>query len=118
MISKKDILEELNRYKNKYIIVEGKKDKFALEKLNFTKIYKLEKPLFEEVELISAETKEVVILTDLDTEGKKIYSYLKKHLQEHGVKINDNLRKFLSKTEIKQIEGLAHYLKDESMPNM
>jgi 5S rRNA maturation endonuclease (ribonuclease M5) len=111
-------MEEIDQWVEKLceeqpvIIVEGPKDKASLKKLGLEKIIYLRgKPLFEVVEKVAKITDECVILTDLDREGKKIYSVLKAELQKHGVKIDDRFRKFLFKeTDLRQIEGLFRYL--------
>ncbi|MDP2907005.1 MAG: toprim domain-containing protein [Nanoarchaeota archaeon] len=110
----KEWLENLRNSK-KLIIVEGKKDKAALEKLGITNVVAiLRKPLFSFIESIEAE--EVIILTDLDPEGKKLYSILKQGLQEKGIKIDNYFREYLfKKSKISQIEGLVHYLKKEKI---
>lgn len=96
---------------NKLIIVEGKKDKKALELLGITNILTLSKPLYEVVEQISNKTKEIVILTDLDPEGRKLYSKLKTQFQKRKVKIDTKFREFLIReTKLTHIEGLTHYL--------
>lgn len=96
--------------KNILVIVEGIKDKKALLSFGISNIIILNKPLFEIVELVAEKTKECVILTDLDYEGKKLYSLLAEDLQHHGVKIDNSLRNFLFKeTQLRQIEGLCTY---------
>jgi len=93
------------------IIVEGKKDKAALNELGITNIITIEGPLYQMVESIASKHKRVMILTDLDPEGKKLYSVLKKDLSFHGVKIDDKFREFLfRKTKLRQIEGMNTYL--------
>ena len=62
------------------------------------------KALFEVVENISE--KEIVLLTDLDSEGKKLYSQLKKMFSQRGVNIDDHLRLILFKHRVSHIEGL------------
>lgn len=105
-----EFLELIPIYSTTRIIVEGIKDKKSLEALGFHKITILNKPLFEIVESITE--KHVVILTDLDKEGKKLYSKLKKELTRNGVLIDDKLRMLLFKTDISHIEGLATYVKN------
>ena len=99
---------------NILVIVEGNKDKIALEKIGIKNISTLsKKPLFQIVEEISDSNKECVILTDLDKKGKEIYGRLNSDLQKRGVKINNKLRNFLFKnTKLRQIEGLTAYLED------
>lgn len=97
---------------NKAFIVEGKRDKKALSELGVNNIILLNKPIYKLVEEISSHFKEVVIFTDLDKEGKRLYGKLKPQLEAHGVKIDAYFREFLYKnTKISNIEGLKAYLK-------
>lgn len=93
---------------NKLIIVEGKKDYSALKTLGIKNIIAINrKPLYKFIEEINR--KEVIILTDLDREGKKLYSILKHNLQKSGIKIDNYFREYLFKnSKITQIEGLAN----------
>jgi len=106
-----DIKDEIKILKasNKLIIVEGKKDVASLKELGLKNIRQLSGPLFETIE--SIEDKEVVLLTDLDAEGKKLYSNLKRQLDRRGVRIDNNLRNLLFKMKLSHIEGLSHYIK-------
>jgi 5S rRNA maturation endonuclease (ribonuclease M5) len=101
-----------------FIIVEGYKDKLALQKSGLENIIPLRgKPLYKVVEKIAKITDECLILTDLDREGKKLYSVLKAELQKHGVRIDDRFRNFLFKeTDLRQIEGLFRYLQRQESP--
>ncbi|MBI2499329.1 toprim domain-containing protein [Candidatus Woesearchaeota archaeon] len=93
---------------NKLIIVEGKKDKKVLQDLGCKEITTISNSLFLTLDKINS--KEVIILTDLDKEGKKVYSIIKKTLQRKGIKIDNKFREFLFKnTEISHIEGLKKY---------
>ncbi len=108
-VTKEDILEEIKAIRKKVIIVEGKKDKRALVGLGCKNIVTLEdSALFEVVEAINA--KEVVVLTDLDKEGRELYHKLKKGLVSRGVKIDDALRLLLFKAKVSHIEGLGTFL--------
>lgn len=95
------------------IIVEGKKDRAALEKFGIKNIIELsKKPLFQIVEEISNSNKQCVILTDLDKKGKELFGKLNSQLQRNGVKVNNKFREFLLKhTKLRQIEGLDTYLR-------
>ena len=97
---------------NILVIVEGKKDRIALQKLGINNIVELsKKPIFQIVEEISNSNDECIILTDLDKEGKQLYSKLNSNLQKHGVKINNKFREFLFKnTKLRQIEVIDSYL--------
>ena len=110
-----ELLLELEKLKlsGKPIIVEGKKDKEALKKLGITKTFTIKEPLFKLCETISKKYNEVIILTDLDKEGKRLYSKLKENLERNGVKIDNSFRHFLFKeTKLTQIEGLVTYIEN------
>ncbi len=99
------------RTKNKLVVVEGIKDKAALSRLEITNVFAINRtPLYKVVEHIADVTAEVVLLTDLDTEGRKLYTSLARDLQKHKIKIDDTLRTILAKTSLKHIEGLDTYL--------
>lgn len=95
------------------IIVEGKKDKEALETLYFGQIFTLSKsPLYEVAETVAKlPGKRACILTDLDKEGKKLYAALAHHLARLGITIDNELRHYLlRKTKLSHIEGIKTYL--------
>ena len=98
----------------KLIIVEGKKDKKALQTLGINNIITLNpNPIYKIIEKIAENNKECVLLFDLDREGKKFYSVMKHQLQKHKVKVDRKFREFLfKKTKLTQIEGLINYLKN------
>lgn len=92
---------------NKLIIVEGIKDKKVLEDFGISNIIILDKPIYKIVEEICEKKKDVVILTDLDKEGKYLYRKLKSNLQKFGIKIDNKFREFLFReTRISNIEGI------------
>ncbi len=107
----RELLDEIKK-KGLLVLVEGQKDKRALEQLGISNVLSLKRPLYAVVEEIASKAKEVVLLTDLDEEGKKLYHRLSVDLQRHGVKINNKLREFLFKTELRHVEGLVSYLQD------
>ena len=97
---------------NTLIIVEGKKDRAALQKLGLNNIIELsKKPLFQVVEDVANSNDECIILTDLDKEGRQLYSKLNSNLQKNGVKVDNKFRKFLFRhTKLRQVEGICSYL--------
>ena len=100
------------------ILEEGQKDKAALVSLGFLpeNILTLNKPLYQIVEEVSRESRTCIILTDLDKEGRRLYSTLQHHLKRHGVKVDNKLRHFLFReTKLRQIEGLARYLSNHPL---
>ena len=106
-----ELPEEVKKLKDaEVIIVEGKKDVVALGKLGF-KAVEIDKPLFKFCEEIAAVHKEAIILTDLDKEGKRLYSRIKQNLERNGVKVDDRIRNYLFReTKLRQIEGINSYL--------
>ena len=121
---KKELDELLNHLeqikdRNIIVIVEGKKDVAALEAFGIKRIKPLSKrAIYKVVEEVAENNKECIILTDLDKEGKRLFSMLNHDLNQHGVRINKKFREFLFKnTKLRQIEGLDTYinhLKDKS----
>ena len=99
---------------NAAIIVEGKKDQAALEKLGIDSSYIFvlnKQPLFVVAERVASYCKTAVILTDLDAEGKKLYGKLNTLMQQLGVKVDNRFRNFLFKnTKLRQIEGMAGFI--------
>ena len=112
----KEFTEHINKIKQSktIVIVEGKKDKKALQSFGIKNIIELNKrPLFEIIENISSNNKNCIILTDLDKQGKELYGKLNSGLQQLGVKIDNNFRNFLFKnTHLRQIEGLETYIEN------
>jgi len=111
-----DFIDKLKQ-SNKLIIVEGKKDKNALEKVGIKNIFVLNGPLYKNIEKVSDNEKEVIILTDLDKEGRKLFSRLNSGLQERGITVDNRFREFLFKeTKLRQIEGLTRYIHSQELP--
>ncbi len=111
MQKSREIEEFLDNLRNteKLVVVEGAKDRKALQRLGVKGIFCLEeKPLYRVVDEVSAISSEVIILTDLDSEGKRLYGRLKTQLQFLGVEVDNYFREFLfSNTKVRQIEGLG-----------
>lgn len=105
------IEEEIEKLKKSrlLILVEGVRDKSALETLGLTNIVTLHgRPLYEVAE--SIKEKEIVLLMDLDSEGRKLYGILNNIFSKTGIKVNDGLRKAIAKAGIKQVEGMASFM--------
>ena len=109
-----EFLEQIEKIKqnNILVIVEGKKDRKALESFGIKNIIELnKKPIFEIIETIYSNNKNCIILTDLDKQGKELYGKLNSGLQHYGVKVDNNFRNFLfNNTKLRQIEGLTNYI--------
>ena len=84
---------------------KAKQAKKTLEDLGISKLITISNSSLLIIEDIKE--KEVVILTDLDQHGKKLYSKLRHILQKRGIKIDSKFREFLfKKTRISHIEGI------------
>jgi len=121
-LNKKQQLEELNelilelRTTKPIIIVEGKKDQKALKQLKINSIT-IKKPLYQLIEEITEKYTSCIILTDLDSKGKKLYGILKNNLEKYKIKVNNKFRIFLMKnTNLSQIEGLVTYMEHLKTP--
>ncbi len=115
MIGKEEFVREIEKAKdnNTLIVVEGKKDKIALEKIGFHNIFVLNetgKSIFVKIEEIAKRKEECVILTDFDKKGKKLYNLIKSEFNLNGVKMNNSLRNALLKAHLSHIEGISTFL--------
>ncbi|MGB9708161.1 MAG: toprim domain-containing protein [Candidatus Pacearchaeota archaeon] len=114
-----EILNEIQKAleRNSVVIVEGAKDKQALEELGFQNITVLHgRAFYKKIEEITAMAKkfgkEVIILTDLDRKGRQFYIAIKKELAREGIKVNDKLRSLLLEEKISHIEGLTTFIEN------
>lgn len=119
-LSADKIEKEIEKAKGNLIVVEGKKDKDALQQLGFTDIFVINETgkslseTIEEIEGMAAQNKnKVCILTDFDKKGKSLYMTLKSKLSERGVKLDNSLRGMLLKMRISHIEGLSSFLENK-----
>ena len=99
------------------ILVEGKKDKAALLHLGIKeKVFILNgKDIWNRLEDIANKNqkKDILILTDFDKEGKKLYGKITKDCEQLGMKINKKYREFFQKkTKASHVEGLDTYVEN------
>lgn len=94
------------------VIVEGKKDRLALESLGLSNIFELSRePIFSLAERVGRSSPVCAVLTDLDAKGKQLYRRLKSGLSQNGVRIDDGLRnEILRSTRLSHIEGLSSFI--------
>ena len=104
--------------KNYLLIVEGDKDKKALEKIGLKNIFVINKTgvslysRIEEIKSMIGKKGKCVILTDFDKKGRKIYSIIKEELLKDGIKMDNSFRDLLIRQNISHVEGLATFLKN------
>lgn len=111
-------MENFLRYVKKLskvlFIVEGKKDKKALQALGLVDILDISgKTLNEMVSIVnSLDFSQVAVLTDFDREGKEIHKLLVKLLEINGIKVNSRIRgKFVSLFKVSKVEEIISLTK-------
>ncbi|MEO2068023.1 MAG: toprim domain-containing protein [Desulfurobacteriaceae bacterium] len=93
------------------ILVEGKRDKAALEIFEIQNVVDLKGRNFHDLaEDLSTRFEGIVILTDFDREGEVIFQKLSKLLPVYGLKIDSSFREKLRKTGIQFIEKIPKKL--------
>jgi len=108
--------QQIEKFKDYIIIVEGKKDIQSLKSLGFQKVYALHIPSVpikeraEQILLTATKSDKICILTDLDKKGKQLYEILKSVLQELGARLDSTLRGLLLKSKVSHIEGIPKFI--------
>jgi len=94
---------------NNPIVVEGKRDKEVLQELRIKNVY----AVYEIRRIPTKKFKEVLILTDRDRKGKKIYKYLYNYFISEGLIINNKLRElFFRMFGVVRVEELKNRMND------
>ena len=94
------------------VIVEGKKDRKALEPFGVKKILEISGKSLEDIIDKLKDEKSVIIMTDFDEEGEKKLSQLITFLTKYGIKADTSLRKkFKSLFKIQKFEELSSITK-------
>ncbi len=107
---------QIGKYQDYVIIVEGNKDVNALKALGFQNVHAIHSTgvsLKERAEQIASQlTKKdkVCILTDLDKRGRQLYHLLKTIFQELGARLDSTFRGILIKSKVSHIEGLDKFI--------
>lgn len=98
----------IEKSRHKLTIVEGKKDRIAIECLGFNKVIVLNNgaALNDTIYSIPKTAKELIILTDLDKKGKFLYTKISSFAIRRSIKVDNTLRNLLFKTKIRNIESL------------
>jgi len=111
--------QDIGKFLDYVIIVEGKKDVHSLKQLGFTKVYAIHEtgtPLKERILKIAEQIDKkdrVCILTDFDRKGKLLYMTLKEELSQlPNIRLDSSLRGILLKAQVSHIEGLAKFMEN------
>ena len=90
------------------VIVEGKNDEKILRRFGVKNIRTLSgKNYFDLLEELPENTEEVILLTDTDKQGEKIFKKLKSIFESQNIKVDGSFREFLKKFGIKEVENLT-----------
>ncbi len=102
------------RSKEVPIVVEGKNDERVLRRFGIKNVITLSgKNYHDLLEEIPEETTEVVLLTDVDKQGEKIFRTLKKLFESQNLKVDGSLREYLRKLDVEEVEDLPKVLYKE-----
>jgi len=109
MRDKAELLAEFLKFSDDFAIVEGRKDKEALESLGFSKVIQLgsNNSIYSIVESLQGK-KNVSILTDLDKEGKALEKRILQYFNMYGIQENKEPREILFQMNIQHIESLRN----------
>lgn len=108
----KKFLEDLKK-SDTLILVEGKRDRKALEAAGLNKIIEISgKTLEKVVDILKEKQSGVIILTDYDKEGIKQFKRLKSLSLSNEIKVYDDMRKKFKRIfRVNKIEELSSYFK-------
>jgi 5S rRNA maturation endonuclease (ribonuclease M5) len=108
-VDQEDLDKVLKELKGKLIIVEGKNDKKALEGLGVRNVIAINgRPLYKIVQYTIKNSKEIIILTDFDKQGKKIHSKLRMLMNRQNVNPNSRIRHMVRSLGRSRIEDLGN----------
>lgn len=106
-MDREELLEEFLDSINEPVIVEGRKDREALVNLGVSNIVQLQSASSHLAVVESlADYDRVVILTDLDREGKNLRRKLLRLFGPYGIHENRKPREILAKLKVQQVESL------------
>jgi 5S rRNA maturation endonuclease (ribonuclease M5) len=107
-------LEELKRFLSSnpewVVLVEGKRDKAALERFGVEPITQMAGRNYHDIaEELTEKYRGVVLLTDLDEQGERIKEKLTKILESYGLLVDSSPRGRLKRAEVRFIESLLGF---------
>jgi 5S rRNA maturation endonuclease (ribonuclease M5) len=100
------------KHPNWAVLVEGKRDRKALERLGIENVIDLKGRKFHDVaEYLSENFRGVVLLMDFDPEGEEIFNKLSRILKGYGLKVDGSFREELRQTGVKFVEKIVEELR-------
>ncbi|SNR70193.1 toprim domain-containing protein [Desulfurobacterium atlanticum] len=108
-----DLKNFINRKEKAIIVVEGKRDRTALEKFGIMNVYDLKGRNFHTFSEFIADKVNpsvVILLADFDPEGEEIAKKLKSVFCKYNLNVNTSFRESLRETGIRFIEEIPSKL--------
>lgn len=105
------LLEELKEYAGEPVIVEGRKDREALESLGFSNVIQLHSgsQIYEIVEMLQGcSHRKIAILTDFDSKGIELRKRILEYFSQYGLTENKEPRRILVQMNIRFVENLSN----------
>ena len=104
------LLDKLAQKEQSVLIVEGKRDSFALKQLlPGAEIFSLsnqKRSLYESAEHIASNFNEAILMLDADQKGKELSKKMVTYLQSLGVKVSKDGEKLLKLANRRHIQDL------------
>jgi len=90
------------------VLVEGKRDLFTLKRFGIKNVYTLSgQNYFDLVESLPEDTERVVLLTDVDKQGERIFKKLSEVLGRYNIEVDGSFREYLRRLGIEEVEELS-----------
>ncbi len=86
----------ISRLKGEWLVVEGQRDKKALQKLGMKKILTISGNLRKSVSALKGKAERVYVLTDLDRRGEQLARLAKDELEANSIRADLEARKRLA----------------------
>ncbi|QQG39562.1 MAG: hypothetical protein HYS81_04245 [Candidatus Aenigmatarchaeota archaeon] len=106
------LLEELRRYTDEFVIVEGRHDTEALVRLGFTRVIEINKGKGLYEFSVDVDDARVLVLTDFDPEGERIAKKLDEYLNGVGCRTDraarERLRALFRRNKLTTVQGLRN----------
>jgi len=104
-----EFINRLKEASEKYpVLVEGKRDLFTLKRFGIRNIYTLSgKNYTDFVESLPDDVEKVVLLTDVDKQGEKIFRKLSEVLRRYNIAVDGSFREYLRRLGIEEVEHLG-----------
>lgn len=116
MLIPHDIQVFLESFRDYSLIVEGKKDKKALESLGLDNIFEISGKSVERLLLKLPRDRKYVVLTDFDREGedkkRKIYKLFEKNRMSFNPSLRRKVKDFFKVSKIEELISISKLMED------